>query len=162
MWEEAYVFPDALYGRGRPPHLPLLLRLLPALQTRHSARLHQRAAPGPDGRPQTCGQTFGSGSCHLGFWITTKRPRTLDLPAGHRESIEASYNKFPFNWGPLHEWGFAVEDSGDYFLKPFTHAQMWSMLEAGIIGPEVLEGLMNVVRGFPGAGAEIFVNCRLA
>lgn len=60
--------------------------------------------------------------------------------------------------GSMNEWGFAVEDSGDYFLKPFTHGQMSSMVEVGIIGPQVLEWLINVVRCFPGTGAEIFVN----
>lgn len=53
--------------------------------------------------------------------------------------------------------GFRVVDSGSYFIKPFTHAQMARMLDAGTIDATVLLGLERMSRHLPGMGAEIFV-----
>lgn len=58
--------------------------------------------------------------------------------------------------------GFRVLRSGDYFIKPFTHAQMHAMLSAGIIDVRVLEGLDRMTRHLPGLGSEIFVDVAVA
>lgn len=56
--------------------------------------------------------------------------------------------------------GFQVQDSGSYFIKPFTHSQMQKCLEDGIIDERVLEGLEGLTKYFPDAGAEIYVNVK--
>ncbi|MDE6760095.1 MAG: class I SAM-dependent methyltransferase [Lachnospiraceae bacterium] len=54
--------------------------------------------------------------------------------------------------------GFKVIETGSYFLKPFTHKQMFEMLENHIIDENVLNGLYNITKYFPEYGSEIFVN----
>ncbi len=54
--------------------------------------------------------------------------------------------------------GFSVIEAGSYFVKPFTHKQMFDMLENHIINEKVLDGLYNIVKYFPEYGSEIFVN----
>lgn len=54
--------------------------------------------------------------------------------------------------------GFRVIEEGSYFVKPFTHKQMFDMLENDIIDEKVLDGLYNIVKYFPEYGSEIFVN----
>ena len=54
--------------------------------------------------------------------------------------------------------GFAIESSGSYFLKPFTHGQLQQMLERGIIDERVLDALYEVNGEFAGCGAEVYVN----
>ena len=44
--------------------------------------------------------------------------------------------------------GFKIMDSGSYFIKPFTHKQMYSMLN-------------NMTKYMPELGSEIFVNVKL-
>ena len=56
--------------------------------------------------------------------------------------------------------GLRVVDKGSYFIKPFTHSQMWKMLESGIITEAVLDGLYTMGEDDKGMGSEIFVNCR--
>ncbi|MCP1651227.1 class I SAM-dependent methyltransferase [Pseudomonas nitroreducens] len=58
--------------------------------------------------------------------------------------------------------GFEVQDSGSYFIKPFTHAQMQTLCDSGFLTPAHLEGLYGLARRLPGCGSEIFVNARLA
>lgn len=60
----------------------------------------------------------------------------------------------------MNEVGFLVIDSETYFIKPFTHAQMMSILEKKIIDEVVLNGLNNMTRYMPGLGAELYVNAR--
>lgn len=57
--------------------------------------------------------------------------------------------------------GVEILESGSYFVKPFTHAQMERMLESGIIDEKVLDGLYEVVEYMPELGSEIFVNFRV-
>lgn len=52
--------------------------------------------------------------------------------------------------------GFSILESGQYFLKPFTHAQMEKMMQAEIIDEKVLEGLYEM--GKDSYGSEIYVN----
>lgn len=58
------------------------------------------------------------------------------------------------------ECGFTVFESGSYFVKPFTHAQMRRMQEDGLLTDLMLDGLWNMTRHMPGLGSEIFVNMR--
>jgi 2-polyprenyl-3-methyl-5-hydroxy-6-metoxy-1,4-benzoquinol methylase len=57
--------------------------------------------------------------------------------------------------------GFIVEETGSYFMKPFTHHQMQMCIDSGIINEDVLEGLYKIVRLFPKHGAEIYVDLRI-
>jgi SAM-dependent methyltransferase len=54
--------------------------------------------------------------------------------------------------------GFAVEEEGGYFLKPFTHRQMSSIRE--VITPEILEGLFALGRELPDLASEIHLTGR--
>lgn len=56
--------------------------------------------------------------------------------------------------------GFDVVDSGSYFVKPFTHAQMQKCIDAGIIDEKVILGLEKVIKYMPEYGAGIYVNIR--
>ncbi len=58
--------------------------------------------------------------------------------------------------------GFQVVESGSYFIKPFTHAQMWSMIKNDIINEQVLDGLYQLGEELRGLGSEIYVNCKLS
>lgn len=55
---------------------------------------------------------------------------------------------------------FEVLDRGSYFIKPFTHKQMYDLIEKEIIDKKVLDGLYNMANEMPMLGSEIFVNCR--
>lgn len=57
--------------------------------------------------------------------------------------------------------GFVILDSGSYFIKPFTHAQMQRCLAEGIFDQRLLEGLEGMIKYFPEYGGEIFINCRV-
>ncbi len=55
---------------------------------------------------------------------------------------------------------FEVLDKGSYFVKPFTHKQMYDLVEKRVIDKKVLDGLYNMVNDMPMLGSEIFVNCK--
>lgn len=57
--------------------------------------------------------------------------------------------------------GLTVIDSGSLFVKPFTHTQMYEMLQHGLINERILDGLYNVEKYMPGLGSEIYINCKL-
>ena len=57
----------------------------------------------------------------------------------------------------LFEEEFRIIDSGSYFVKPFTHAQMYQCIKNGIIDEEVLEGLYGITDYIPEYGSEIYV-----
>jgi len=57
---------------------------------------------------------------------------------------------------------FKIIDSGSYFVKPFTHDQMYRMLAAHIIDKNVLNGLYQLAKYLPEYGSEIFVDCRVS
>lgn len=61
----------------------------------------------------------------------------------------------------VEKMGFSVCESGSYFLKPFTHAQMFRMMEDHIIGEEVLDGLYAITDSLQEYGSEIYVNAKL-
>jgi SAM-dependent methyltransferase len=52
--------------------------------------------------------------------------------------------------------GLRVQESGGYFLKPFTHAQMEDVTR--LLGHEILPGLWQLGRELPELASEIFVN----
>lgn len=57
---------------------------------------------------------------------------------------------------------YEVLDKGSYFIKPFTHKQMYDLIEKEILDKKVLDGLYNMVSELPMMGSEIFINCRKA
>ena len=61
----------------------------------------------------------------------------------------------------VEKMGFSVCESGSYFLKPFTHEQMFRMMEDHIIGEEVLDGLYAITESLQEYGSEIYVNAKL-
>lgn len=56
---------------------------------------------------------------------------------------------------------FSIIDNGSYFIKPFNHKKMQTLLNENILDENLLEGLYDMVDYFPNNGAEIFVNCRV-
>ena len=57
--------------------------------------------------------------------------------------------------------GYAVIESGSYFIKPFSHSQMRMLLANNVVSTEVLEGLENMIKYCPDLGSEIFLTCKL-
>ncbi len=53
---------------------------------------------------------------------------------------------------------FEIEESGGFFIKPFTHTQMQVMYDEGIINDDIIEGLDKMVHYMPDFASEIFVN----
>lgn len=60
----------------------------------------------------------------------------------------------------VEQHGFEVIEEGDYFVKPFAHAQMQALRESGLLSDAMLEGLWGMARHMPGLGSEIYVNAR--
>lgn len=58
--------------------------------------------------------------------------------------------------------GFEIIDKGSFFVKPFSHSQMYRMMEAGILDQKVLDGLYALCKEMPEFGSEVYVNCKLA
>lgn len=60
------------------------------------------------------------------------------------------------------ERGMEIVDEGSFFVKPFSHEQMYEMTKTGILNDEVLDGLYvlgeNDMAEF---ASEIYVNCRV-
>lgn len=56
---------------------------------------------------------------------------------------------------------FSIIDNGSYFIKPFNHKKMQTLLNENILDENLLEGLYDMVDYFPNSVAEIFVNCRV-
>jgi hypothetical protein len=56
--------------------------------------------------------------------------------------------------------GLAVTESGGYFVKPFTHAQMESVVAS--VGANVLDGLYQLGKELPELASEIYAEARLA
>lgn len=76
-----------------------------------------------------------------------QQQRTFDLPMLAELSVEC---------------GFEILDSGSYFPKYFTHAQMQELMEAGVLTEQILDGLYRMTRYVPANGSEIFVNLQSA
>lgn len=56
--------------------------------------------------------------------------------------------------------GLVPFEQGGYFIKPFTHKQMFQMLDENIITIKTLDGLYDLADEMAEYGSEIFVNCR--
>lgn len=59
------------------------------------------------------------------------------------------------------EAGFQVNQTGSYFIKPFTHQQMTVFLNQGLLTTAMLDGFWGLSKHFPNAGSEIYVNLSL-
>ena len=57
--------------------------------------------------------------------------------------------------------GFKVSETGGYFVKPFTHAQMEFVREMGVLNADMLEGLFHLGTQIPALASEIWLECRL-
>lgn len=57
--------------------------------------------------------------------------------------------------------GFEILESGSFFVKPFSHEQMYNMMQQGILNEAVLDGLYYLTEYMPEFGSEIYVNCKL-
>lgn len=57
--------------------------------------------------------------------------------------------------------GFEVIKEGSFFVKPFSHEQMYQMLEKGILDDAVMDGLYELGKYMPELNSEIYVNCRI-
>jgi len=62
--------------------------------------------------------------------------------------------------GLLAQTGFEVVESGGYFVKPFTHDQMYQMMKNNIIDENVLDGLYLMTEYLPDLASEIYINCK--
>lgn len=58
------------------------------------------------------------------------------------------------------ENGFEIIDSGSYFIKPFTHSQMYEMMNSKIININILDALYDMIEYMPDLGSEIFINVK--
>lgn len=56
--------------------------------------------------------------------------------------------------------GLKVIENGSYFVKPFSHEQMNTMMQQNIIDEKVLDGLYSITKYMPQFGSEIYVNCK--
>ena len=56
--------------------------------------------------------------------------------------------------------GFNIMESGTYFIKPFTHRQMYEIIEKGIVEENILEGLFGLSKYLPDYGSEIYINAK--
>lgn len=61
----------------------------------------------------------------------------------------------------LQDSGLEVAESGSYFVKPFTHAQMQWLVDIGFLTDAMIEGLARLADTLPAHGSEIFANARL-
>lgn len=61
----------------------------------------------------------------------------------------------------LHSVGLETVEKGSYFIKPFSHAQMYKLLETGIIDERHLDGLDNMIEKFQEFGSEIYINSKV-
>ena len=53
--------------------------------------------------------------------------------------------------------GYTVELSETYFIKPFAHKQMKTIMDEGILTSEILTGLDNMIKYMPTMGSEIVI-----
>ena len=57
--------------------------------------------------------------------------------------------------------GLEVFEDGAIFMKPFSHIQMYKMMQYGILDEVVLDGLYMLGEHIPEFGSEIYVNCKI-
>lgn len=54
---------------------------------------------------------------------------------------------------------FDIEEKGGYFIKPFTHKQMFDVVN--VLDNKILDGLYEMGIKFPELASEIYVNLRI-
>ncbi len=57
--------------------------------------------------------------------------------------------------------GFSIIESGSFFIKPFTHNQMYTAFTNEIITEKMLDGLYDCSRDFPNNGSELYIVAEL-
>lgn len=57
--------------------------------------------------------------------------------------------------------GFSVNEEGTLFVKPFTHAQMQTLVDQGFLTPAILDGLDRLTDQLPTLGSEIWVSASM-
>lgn len=57
--------------------------------------------------------------------------------------------------------GFSIEKIDTYFVKPFTHSQMNTLLEESFLNEELLKGLYGMGKYLPNFGCEIFLSAKI-
>ncbi len=53
---------------------------------------------------------------------------------------------------------FKIQEYNTYFIKPFTHKQMKSLLDSTLFDEKILNGLMKLTKYFPDNGCELYMN----
>ena len=56
--------------------------------------------------------------------------------------------------------GFCVIEQGSFFVKPFTHSQMQTLVDIGFMTSAMLEGLDKLINWMPDMGSEIWANAQ--
>ncbi len=56
--------------------------------------------------------------------------------------------------------GFKVVEHGSFFMKPFTHGQMMTMVNNELLTSRMLDGMWALTKHFPDHGSEIYVNLK--
>ena len=59
----------------------------------------------------------------------------------------------------LEQAGFAVDEMGSFFIKPFTHRQMEACLAHHIFDEKVLDGFYRLSEDLPDVGSELYAVC---
>lgn len=54
--------------------------------------------------------------------------------------------------------GFTVVEEGSLLVKPFTHAQMQQLVDAGFLTPALLDGLDRLSDDLPALGSELWMH----
>jgi SAM-dependent methyltransferase len=63
--------------------------------------------------------------------------------------------------GLVTEAGFELLQVETFFIKPFTHIQMQTLMDDGLMDERMLKGLYSLSEDLPDMGAEIVANARL-
>jgi 2-polyprenyl-3-methyl-5-hydroxy-6-metoxy-1,4-benzoquinol methylase len=74
-----------------------------------------------------------------------KQPRIFDL-----ESLRSLVTSL----------GFEVVSEGSFFIKPFTHSQMNTLMTQQFLNMQMLDGLWGLAKCLPEYGSEIYINIR--
>ncbi len=93
----------------------------------------------------------------MGLIADVNEPSEMDQAYGHHRRFDR--REFV---QMLEAAGFRVIESGTYFVKPFTHAQMDVILKTEVFPPSLIEGLDRMTRYMPEHGCELYANARNA
>lgn len=91
----------------------------------------------------------------MGLIDNVSEPSERDHRFGHR----AQFDREQFD-ELLASAGFRVVESGTYFVKPFTHAQMDALLQTDAFPQSLIDGLDRMTKYMPAHGAELYSNAR--